>query len=52
MYNLIESDKLIETGRSTLIRTALDFAFRSGAYGDLADRIADLEKAAPEEKKD
>ena len=51
MYDLIESDRLIETGRATLIRTALDFAFRSGAYGDLADRIADLEKVAPEEKK-
>ncbi len=51
MYNLIDSDRLIETGRAALIRTALDFAFRSGAYGDLADRIADLEKAAPEDKK-
>ena len=51
MYDLIESDQLIETGRATLIRTALDFAFRSGAYGDLADRIADLEKVAPDEKK-
>ena len=51
MYNLIGSDNLIETGRATLIRTALDFAFRSGAYGDLAERIADLEKAAPEEEK-
>ncbi len=52
MYELIGSDGLIETGRANLIRTALDFAFRSGAYGDLADRIADLEKVAPEEKKD
>ena len=52
MYELIDSDGLIETGRANLIRTALDFAFRSGAYGDLADRIADLEKVAPEEKKD
>ena len=52
MYELIDSDGLIETGRANLIRTALDFAFRSGAYGDLADCIADLEKVAPEEKKD
>ena len=52
MYDLIGSDRLIETGRATLIRTALDFAFRSGALGDLADRIADLERVAPEEKKD
>ncbi len=52
MYDLIDSDRLIETGRATLIRTALDFAFRSGAYGDLADRIADLEKSAPGDKND
>ena len=51
MYELIDSDRLIETGRATLIRTALDFAFRSGAYGDLADRIAGLEKVAPDEQK-
>ena len=51
MYELIESGRPVESGRAALIRTALDFAFRSGAYSDLAERIADLEKAAPEEKK-
>ena len=51
MYKLIESDRLIESGRAALIRTALDFAFRSGAYNNLADRIAGLEEAAPEDKK-
>ena len=45
MHELIHSGRVIESGRAALIRTALDFAYRSGT---LAGRIADLEKAAPE----
>ena len=41
MHELIDSDRPIESGRAALIRTALDFAYRSGT---LAGRIADLEK--------
>ena len=48
MDELIHSDRDIESGRAALIRTALDFAYRSGT---LAGRIADLEQAAPNEKK-
>ncbi len=48
MHELIHSDRAIESGRAALIRTALDFAYRSGT---LANRIAALEQAAPEEKK-
>ncbi len=48
MDELIHSDRAIESGRAALIRTALDFAYRSGT---LANRIADLETAVPEEKK-
>ncbi len=42
MDELIHSDRAIESGRAALIRTALDFAYRSGT---LADRIAGLEEA-------
>ncbi len=41
MHELIHSGRAIESGRAALIRTALDFAYRSGT---LAGRIADLEK--------
>ena len=40
MHELIHSGRPIESGRAALIRTALDFAYRSGT---LADRIAGLE---------
>ena len=48
MHELIHSGRAIESGRAALIRTALDFAYHSGA---LADRIAALERAGPEVKK-
>ena len=48
MHELLHSDRAIESGRAALIRTALDFAYRSGT---LAGRIADLERAAPEARK-
>ena len=40
MHELIHSGRPIESGRAALIRTALDFAYRSGT---LAARIASLE---------
>ena len=43
MLNLINSKERIESGRASLVRTALDFAFRSGAYSDLAQRLTALE---------
>ena len=43
MYQLIQSDRPIESGRASLIRTALDFAYRAGARDD-------LERAAPDVK--
>ena len=43
MLNLIGSEKRIEPGRASLVRAAIDLAFRSGAYSDLAERIATLE---------
>ncbi len=46
LYNLLASKNPIEPGRASLVRAALDFAFRSGAYCDLADRIAALENGA------
>lgn len=38
-----DKENKVEPGRAALIRTALDFAFRAGAYTDLADRIAEIE---------
>ena len=43
MLSLIDSKERIESGRASLVRTALDFAFRSGAYSDLAERLTALE---------
>ena len=51
MIELISSKDRIEAGRTSIARTLLDFAFRAGAHGDLADHIADLEKVAPDDKK-
>ncbi len=48
MLNLIESKDRIEVGRASLVRAAIDLAFRSGAYSDLADRVAVLEDNAPD----
>ncbi len=47
MHELIHSGRAIESGRAALIRTALDFAYRSGT---LADRIAGLEQAPQKQK--
>ena len=48
MLNLIESKDRIEVGRAALVRAAIDLAFRSGAYSDLAERVAALEDDAPD----
>ena len=45
LYRLLASKERIEPGRASLIRTAIDFAFRSGAHSDLAERIAAIENA-------
>lgn len=44
MLDLLASKDRIEPGRAVLVRTALDFAFRAGAYTDLAGRIEYLEE--------
>jgi hypothetical protein len=46
LLDLLASKDHIEPGRAVLVRTALDFAFRAGAYTDLADRLDALEEAA------
>ena len=44
LYDLIERDKRIEPGRASLIRTAVDFGFRSSVYSDVIERMKTLEK--------
>ena len=44
LYDLIERDKRIEPGRASLIRTALDFGFRSSVYDDVIERLKTVEK--------
>ena len=44
LYDLIGRDKRIEAGRSSLIRTALEFGFRSSVYSDVIERMKTLEK--------
>ncbi len=48
MLELIASKDRIEVGRASLVRTAIDLAFRSGAYSDLTERVAALEENAPD----
>ena len=50
MLELIQSKERIEVGRASLVRAAIDLAFRSGAYSDLAERIATLEENAPDQE--
>ncbi len=45
MYDLIQSGKPIDPGRVSLIRTAIEFAFRSAIYCDIIERVKALEKA-------
>ena len=44
MYELIESDSPVDSGKVTLIRTAIEFAFRSAVFCDIIDRVRALEK--------
>ena len=50
MLELIQSKDRIEVGRASLVRAAIDLAFRSGAYSDLVERVAALEENAPVRK--
>ena len=43
--NMLASKRPIEPGRASLIRTLLDFAFRSNAHSDLAGVVRSLETA-------
>jgi transposase-like protein len=52
LYRLLASKDRIEPGRASLIRTAIDFAFRSGAHSDLAERISAIENAPQPKDKD
>jgi hypothetical protein len=45
IVELLASKDHIEPGRAALVRTALDFAFRAGAYIDIAERLDNLEEA-------
>ena len=44
MYEFIESGAPVPHGKVTLIRTAIEFAFRSAVYCDIIDRVRALEK--------
>jgi hypothetical protein len=50
LFDNITSEKRVEPGRAAMLRTALDFAFRAGAYNDLAERLEALETAAKQEQ--
>ena len=45
MHELIQSEGRIDPGRVSLIRIALEYAFRSAVYCDIIDRVKILEKA-------
>ena len=48
LYRLIGRDKGVEPGRASLVRTALEFAYRSSVYNDVMERLKIVEKQAPE----
>ena len=48
LYRLIGRDKGIEPGRASLVRTALEFAYRSSVYNDVMERLKIVEKQAAE----
>ncbi len=43
LYELIDSKKGIEPGRASLVRTALEYAYRSNVYSDVLERMKTLE---------
>ena len=44
LFDMIDSDKKVDGGRASLIRTALSFAHRAAAYDELHERIQSLEE--------
>ncbi len=46
LYRLIARDKGVEPGRASLVRTALEFAYRSSVYNDVMERLKIVEKQA------
>ena len=46
MHELIQSEGRIDPGRASLIRIAIEFAFRSAVYCDIIDRFKAVEKKA------
>ena len=48
LYRLIGRDKGVEPGRASLVRTALEFAYRSSVYNDVIERLKIVEKKAAE----
>ncbi len=44
LYDLMEREKRVEPGRASLIRTALDYGFRSSIYSDVIERMKTLEE--------
>lgn len=51
MHDMLKSDKPVDSPQVSLIRCAIDFAFKAGAYSDLAERIHTLEGVAARKKK-
>ena len=49
LYRLIARDKGVEPGRASLVRTALEFAYRSSVYNDVMERLKIVEKQASEQ---
>ena len=45
MHELIQSGRPVDRGRVSLIRTAIEYAFRAAVYLDIIDRVKALEKA-------
>ena len=48
LYRLIARDQGVEPGRASLVRTALEFAYRSSVYNDVMERLKIVEKQAAE----
>ena len=51
LYDLMEREKRVEAGRASLIRTALDYGFRSSIYSDVIERVKTLENKKTAESK-
>ena len=44
LYDLIGRDKGVEPGRASLVRTALEYAYRANVYSDVIERMKILEE--------